>query len=83
MTDTCQRPGLVVTLLLRDRQLQWSADRSGMFLAMPRRGAEVAFLNNIPCCYLIMSGRNTAEEMYFKGHKGMAKVCCCGSAHHP
>lgn len=57
MTDTCQRSGLAAAFLLGDRQLQWSADRSGMFLAMLRRGAEEAFLNYIPCCCLIMSGR--------------------------
>lgn len=56
MTDTCQRPGLVASLLLGDRQLQWSIGRCEMFLVMFRRGAESASLNYISCCCLIMSG---------------------------
>lgn len=43
MTDAYQRSGLVVTLPLGDGELQWSADRCGVFLAMLRRGAEEAF----------------------------------------
>lgn len=46
MTDAYQKSGRTATLL-RYRQLQWSTDRSGMFLAMLRRVSEEAFSNYI------------------------------------
>lgn len=78
MTDTCQSSGLVVTLLLGDRK----ADRSGVFLAMPSRGAEEVFFKQYILPLSNYVRQDVAGKMYLKGHKEMAKVCCCGSAHH-